>query len=67
MSDAARATRVKNKAPAPVQITAEQIVRESAERAGDVYGAPKRKIADQEELKEYRYEQRKQLEDRVRS
>lgn len=67
MSDTARATRVKNKAPAPVQITAEQIVRESAERAEDVYRAPKRKIADQEELKEYRYEQRKQFEDRVRS
>ena len=66
-ADVPRATRVKNKAPAAVQITAEQIVREAAERAEDVYRAPKRKIADAEELSEYRYEQRKSFEDRCRS
>ncbi|OUS42195.1 hypothetical protein BE221DRAFT_188001 [Ostreococcus tauri] len=67
MSNAPKTTRVKNKAPAPVQITAEQIVREANERSEDVYAAPKRKIADQEELNEYRYEQRKYYEDRCRS
>jgi len=69
MADAGgpRGTRVKNKAPAQVQITAEQIVREANDRAEEVYKAPKRKIADSEELKEYRYEQRKHFEDRVRS
>ena len=49
-----------------MQITAEQIVRESTERAEEVYKAPTRKIADSEELREYRYEQRKSFEDRVR-
>jgi len=62
-----RGARVKNKAPARVQITAEQIVRESNERAEEVYKAPTRKIADSEELREYRYEQRKSFEDRVRA
>jgi crooked neck len=66
-SNMPRTTRVKNKAPAPVQITAEQIVREASERAEEVYKAPKRKIADADELREYRYEQRKNFEDRVRS
>lgn len=45
---------VKNRAPAPIQITAEQLLRESKERGlEDVKKAPKQFIADKEELQLY--------------
>ena len=46
---------VKNKAPAAVQITAEQLLREAHERQEPTYKPPKQKITDGEELQEYRY------------
>jgi hypothetical protein len=39
-----RPTKVKNKTPAPVQITAEQIVREAKERQEDEFAAPQHRV-----------------------
>mmetsp|Transcript_7023 Transcript_7023/g.25892 ORF Transcript_7023/g.25892 Transcript_7023/m.25892 type:complete len:723 (+) Transcript_7023:146-2314(+) len=61
-----KTTRVKNKAPAPVQITAEQIVREAKDFQEEDFRAPKSKITDPEELAEYRLRKRKHYEDLVR-
>ena len=58
-SNLPRATRVKNKSAAPIQITAEQIVREAKERQDDTYIAPRQKITNTEELYEYRLKKRK--------
>jgi len=59
--------KVQNKAPAPVQITAEQLLREAKERQLEVVqGIPKRKITDKEELQEYKLKQRKYFEDMIR-
>eukprot|EP00960_Hanusia_phi_P000558 14536-Hanusia_phi.AAC.3 len=46
--------RVKNKQPAPVQITAEQILREAKERQEEDPKPPKQKITDPDELADYR-------------
>lgn len=61
-----RPTRVKNKTPAPVQITAEQILREARERQEEELPPPKQKITDAEELAEYRLRKRKEFEDLLR-
>ena len=45
--------RVKNKQPAPVQITAEQLLREARERQEEDGKLPKQKITDPDELAEY--------------
>ena len=45
-----RATAVKNKQPAPTQITAEQIIRESKAMQQDEFKPPKVVITDAEEL-----------------
>ena len=64
----AKAVRVKNKAPAPTQITAEQILREAREQQESEGGAkvPKQNITDPEELAEYRLSKRKEFEDVIR-
>jgi crooked neck len=60
-------TGVKNKQPASMQITAEQILREAHERQEDgAFSAPKQKISDPEELAVYRLRERKKFEDRLR-
>jgi hypothetical protein len=51
---AGRSTRVKNKAPAPLQITAEQLLREALARQEAEPKPPKQNITDPEELDEYR-------------
>lgn len=61
-----RPTRVKNKTPAPVQITAEPILREARERQEAESRPPKQKITDSEELAEYRLRKRKEYEDLIR-
>eukprot|EP00271_Cylindrocystis_brebissonii_P015645 TRINITY_DN385_c0_g6_i1.p1 TRINITY_DN385_c0_g6~~TRINITY_DN385_c0_g6_i1.p1 ORF type:complete len:750 (+),score=202.63 TRINITY_DN385_c0_g6_i1:187-2436(+) len=61
-----RPTRVKNKTPAPIQITAEQILREARERQAAEPAPPKQKITDEEELAEYRLRRRKEFEDLIR-
>ncbi|KAF2313427.1 hypothetical protein GH714_010952 [Hevea brasiliensis] len=61
-----RPTRVKNKTPAPIQITAEQILREARERQEAEIRPPKQKITDSTELAEYRLRKRKEFEDLIR-
>ncbi|KAI3859669.1 hypothetical protein MKX03_031183 [Papaver bracteatum] len=62
----ARPTRVKNKTPAPIQITAEQILREARERQESEIRPPKQKITDPSELADYRLRKRKEFEDLIR-
>ncbi|KAJ0100340.1 hypothetical protein Patl1_20540 [Pistacia atlantica] len=61
-----RPTRVKNKTPAPIQITAEQILREAWERQEAEIWPPKQKITDSTELADYRLCKRKEFEDLIR-
>lgn len=57
----------KNKTPAPIQITAEQLLREAKERQLEyVAPPPKQKISDPEELNEFRLKKRKEYEDHIR-
>ncbi|KAK6295066.1 hypothetical protein J4Q44_G00342920 [Coregonus suidteri] len=58
---------VKNKAPAEVQITAEQLLREAKERELELLPPPpKQKITDEEELNDYKLKKRKGFEDNIR-
>ncbi|KAJ3686243.1 hypothetical protein LUZ61_015407 [Rhynchospora tenuis] len=61
-----RPTRVKNKTPAPVQVTSEQIVRESREMQEAEIRPPEQKITDPTELAEYRMRKRKEYEDLIK-
>jgi crooked neck len=56
----------KNKSAAPVQITAEQILREAHEFKEMSFKAPTQKITDPTELAEYRRRKRKEFEDVIR-
>ncbi|KAF0973800.1 hypothetical protein FDP41_007187 [Naegleria fowleri] len=64
--DRSRTSKVKDKRSAPLQITAEQIIREAYERSEKDIVAPKLDIKDMEELEEYRLRMRKQYEDNIR-
>lgn len=58
---------VKNRAPAPIQITAEQLLREAKERGlEDTRGPPRQFITDKEELQQYQQAKRKDFEDQIR-
>uniref|UniRef100_A0A0K0FKW4 Protein crooked neck (inferred by orthology to a D. melanogaster protein) n=1 Tax=Strongyloides venezuelensis TaxID=75913 RepID=A0A0K0FKW4_STRVS len=62
-----KAFKVKNKAPAPIQITAEQLIREAQSRQLDVPTKRKApKITDEEELAEHYRKKRKEYEDDIR-
>ncbi|PIK60198.1 putative crooked neck-like protein 1-like [Apostichopus japonicus] len=62
-----KVAKVKNKMPAEMQITAEQILREAKERELEAVPAPpKQKITDPEELQEYKLRKRKEFEDNLR-
>ncbi|KAF6776923.1 hypothetical protein AHF37_03780 [Paragonimus kellicotti] len=59
--------RVKNKMPAAVQITAEQLLREAKERELEVTPkAPQQKITSLSELKDFQLRKRKDYEDNIR-
>lgn len=62
----ARVTKVKNKAPAAVQITAEQLLREAKERQEAPYKPPRQRVFDGDEMAEFRRVKRKQFEDQIR-
>ena len=66
MSRDARAPRIKNRAPAPIQISAEQLLREAQERQEAPTIAPKQRIEDYEELEEYRGRKRQEFESNIR-
>lgn len=51
-----RKVQVKNRAPAPIQITAEQILREANDRIEKEVKAPRTHITDPEELMQVRHE-----------
>ncbi|CDJ39412.1 crooked neck-like protein 1, putative [Eimeria tenella] len=59
---------VKNKMPAAVQITAEQLLREAVDRQLEDAAAakPQQRIVDEEELEVYRLNKRKEFEDSIR-
>ncbi|KAG5185208.1 hypothetical protein JKP88DRAFT_207999 [Tribonema minus] len=62
-----RNIQVKNRAPAPIQISAEQILREARDRQIDVeVKAPRQQITDAEELTVFRMRKRKEYEDSIR-
>lgn len=62
-----KAEKVKNKAAATIQITAEQLLREAKERELETVPPPPRvKITDPEELAEYYRKRRKEFEDNIR-
>ncbi|XP_045827374.1 crooked neck-like protein 1 [Trifolium pratense] len=61
-----RQIHVKNKTPAPIQITAEQLLREARVHQDSVIRPPNQKINDQIELNEYRLRKRKHFEDLIR-
>jgi crooked neck len=58
--------RVKNKAAAPIQISAEQLLREAVDRQEPALQAPTTRFADLEELHEYQGRKRREFEDYVR-
>lgn len=58
--------RVKNKAAAPIQISAEQLLREAVDRQEVALQAPTQRFADLEELHEYQGRKRREFEDYVR-
>ena len=57
---------VKNKSPALVQITAEQLLREAQEFKEEITVPPRQEITDPAELKEYMGRKRKEFEDGLR-
>lgn len=62
-----KVAKVKNKAPAEVQITAEQLLREAKERDLEIVAPPpKQNIADEAELADYQQRKRKTFEDNLR-
>ncbi|KAJ1920744.1 NineTeen Complex (NTC) component [Mycoemilia scoparia] len=61
-----RPPKIKNKNPAPVQITAEQLLREIQERRDVKPKEPQQRVMDGEELDEYRQRKRKTFEDAIR-
>ncbi|PVU97981.1 hypothetical protein BB559_001817 [Furculomyces boomerangus] len=62
----AKPPKIKNKNPAPVQITAEQLLREVQERKEPIYKPPEQKLADGEEMGDYLMRKRKEYEDSIR-
>ena len=58
--------RVKNKSAAPLQISAEQLLREAVERQEPTTEAPHQRLEDLEELHEFQSRKRKEFEDYVR-
>jgi len=62
-----KVAKVKDKSPAELQITAEQLLREAKERELEIVPPPpKQKISDPEELQEYRLKRRRAFEDNLR-
>ena len=66
MENARGPPRVKNKAAAPTQISAEQLLREAVDRQEPGLQAPTQRFADLEELHEFQGRKRKEFEDYVR-
>jgi len=61
-----KAAAVRNKNPAPQQITAEQLLREAVDRGENESVPPRQRIVDEDELQMYRVRKRKEFEDVIR-
>ncbi|KAK9207943.1 hypothetical protein WN944_000292 [Citrus x changshan-huyou] len=61
-----RQTQVKNKTPAPIQSTAEHLIREARDSQVAEFRPPKQKLTDSTELRDYRLRQREEYEDLIR-
>ena len=61
-----RSSTVKNRAPAPIQISAEQILREAADRQEPLQVEPVVQVHDAEEYQSYLRDRRKRFEDNIR-
>lgn len=67
MAAEGHAPKIKNRAPAPVQITAEQLLREAQEnQEKPKLKSQRHRIEDFEQLEEYRARKRTEFEDAVR-
>jgi len=66
MSARKNQNQVKNRAPAPIQISAEQILREAADRQEEHVPEPIVKVHDAEEYQSHLADRRKQFEDNIR-
>ncbi|KAA6390201.1 MAG: putative Pre-mRNA-splicing factor clf1, partial [Streblomastix strix] len=64
--DKKKGSQVQNKTPAPIQITAEQLIVKTKERQERDVAPPKQTMLDEDELLEYRVRRRKEFEDKVR-
>ncbi|KAL9443022.1 hypothetical protein AB3S75_016392 [Citrus x aurantiifolia] len=61
-----RQTRVKNKTPAPIQSTAEHLIREARDRQVSEFRPPKQEFTDSTELRDYRLRKWMEYEDLIR-
>ena len=61
-----RAPRVKNRLPATVQITAEQLLREANDRQDPKIQPARQRLQDFEELNEFQGRKRREFEERIR-
>lgn len=61
-----RQTQVKNKTPAPIQSTAEHLIREARDSQVAEFRPPKQKLTNSTELRDYRLRQREEYEDLIR-
>ncbi|CBK21078.2 uncharacterized protein [Blastocystis hominis] len=58
---------VRNRDPAPIQITAEQLLRDTKERQSSEVKTPIQKIQNSEELAEWRFLQRRHFEEGIKN
>ena len=61
-----RTVKTKNYNPAEIQVTAEQLLKESQAYRMDETKAPKYRINDKEELEDYKYRMRRDFEEQIR-
>jgi crooked neck len=64
--ESTRSSRVKNKEAAPVQISAEALLREAVDRQEVAVATPQQRFADLEELHEFQGRKRREFEDYIR-
>jgi len=61
-----RPPKIKNKAPAPTQVTSEQILKDAEIHRMQEFKPAQQRIMDEEELEDYKLSKRKEFEDKVR-
>ena len=61
-----RVAKIKNYTPAEIQITAEQLLRESQAYRMEDFKAPRHRVQDESELEDYKYRMRRDFEEAIR-